>query len=208
MLLVAGHLTMAFEGRPAQEALIYAARPTRSPPKAGSATRRARLMVDGQPYQFRRAEGGGLEIKDLPAGASLPAILPAGDYEMTKTTDPAGENAFYLAVSLIIMGVGFLKPNISTIVGQLYPQGDPRRDSGFTLYYYGINLGAFWASVLCAYLARTRAAGGPASAWRASAWWPASSSSSSASRCWKGTASRPIPNCSGRRWSDRSTANG
>jgi POT family proton-dependent oligopeptide transporter len=63
-----------------------------------------------------------------------------------------GQNAFYLAVSLIIMGVGFLKPNISTIVGQLYPQGDPRRDSGFTLYYYGINLGAFWASVLCGYL--------------------------------------------------------
>ncbi len=46
------------------------------------------------------------------------------------------------------MGVGFLKANISTVVGQLYPQGDPRRDPGFTLYYYGINLGAFWASIL------------------------------------------------------------
>ena len=58
-------------------------------------------------------------------------------------------------MSLIIMGVGFLKPNISTIVGQLYPQGDPRRDAGFTLYYYGINLGAFWSSVLCAGLGVT-----------------------------------------------------
>jgi len=58
-------------------------------------------------------------------------------------------------VSLIIMGVGFLKPNISTIVGQLYRQGDPRRDSGFTLYYYGVNLGAFWASVLCGLLGQT-----------------------------------------------------
>ena len=67
----------------------------------------------------------------------------------------AGVNVFYLAVSLIIMGVGFLKPNISTIVGQLYPQGDPRRDSGFTLYYYGINLGAFWAAVLCGLLGQT-----------------------------------------------------
>ena len=64
-------------------------------------------------------------------------------------------DSFYLAVSLIIMGVGFLKPNISTIVGQLYPQGDPRRDSGFTLYYYGINLGAFWAAVLCGLLGQT-----------------------------------------------------
>jgi POT family proton-dependent oligopeptide transporter len=53
------------------------------------------------------------------------------------------------------MGVGFLKPNISSIVGQLYPQGDPRRDPGFTLYYYGINLGAFWSSVLCGLLGQT-----------------------------------------------------
>ena len=67
---------------------------------------------------------------------------------MKTRTDPFGKTAFYLAVSLIILGVGFLKPNISAIVGQLYPTGDPRRDSGFTLYYYGINLGAFWASVL------------------------------------------------------------
>ena len=50
------------------------------------------------------------------------------------------------------MGVGFLKANISSIVGQLYPQGDPRRDPGFTLYYYGVNLGAFWAAILCGYL--------------------------------------------------------
>jgi proton-dependent oligopeptide transporter, POT family len=69
--------------------------------------------------------------------------------------DRGAQAAFYLAVSLIIMGVGFLKPNISAIVGQLYPQGDPRRDSGFTLYYYGINLGAFWASVLCGLLGQT-----------------------------------------------------
>jgi POT family proton-dependent oligopeptide transporter len=48
------------------------------------------------------------------------------------------------------MGVGFLKANISTIVGQLYTAEDPRRDAGFTLYYFGINLGAFWAQVLCA----------------------------------------------------------
>jgi POT family proton-dependent oligopeptide transporter len=53
------------------------------------------------------------------------------------------------------MGVGFLKPNISSIVGQLYPDSDPRRDSGFTLYYYGINLGAFWAAILCGLLGQT-----------------------------------------------------
>lgn len=55
---------------------------------------------------------------------------------------------FYAGLLLIILGVGTLKPNISTLVGGLYPQGDPRRDQGFTLFYIGINIGAFLASVV------------------------------------------------------------
>jgi len=61
----------------------------------------------------------------------------------------------YLALALIIMGVGFLKANISSIVGQLYPKDDPRRDAGFTLYYFGINIGAFWAAIACGWLGQT-----------------------------------------------------
>ena len=56
--------------------------------------------------------------------------------------DEGALRVFYLSLALIIMGVGFLKPNISTIVGRLYPENDPRRDSGFSLFYAGINLGA------------------------------------------------------------------
>jgi len=62
---------------------------------------------------------------------------------------------FYFSLALIVMGVGFLKPNISTIVGKLYPENDPRRDSGFTIFYAGINLGAFVSSLLCAWLGET-----------------------------------------------------
>ena len=106
----------------------------------------------------------------LPAAAPLPSVLPAGSYEMSvEGRNPLFVNIFYLAMSLIIMGVGFLKPNISTIVGQLYPQGDPRRDAGFTLYYFGINLGAFWSSVLVRGSRCRRSAGGPASGSPASA---------------------------------------
>jgi proton-dependent oligopeptide transporter, POT family len=61
----------------------------------------------------------------------------------------------YLSLALIIMGVGFLKPNISTIVGRLYAENDPRRDSGFSLFYAGINLGALFASLVCGYLGET-----------------------------------------------------
>ncbi|MDB0061357.1 peptide MFS transporter, partial [bacterium] len=60
--------------------------------------------------------------------------------------------AFYLGLGLIILGVGLLKPNISTMVGGLYQQGDIRRDKGFTIFYIGINLGAFLSSLIVGYV--------------------------------------------------------
>ena len=56
--------------------------------------------------------------------------------------------AFYTGLALIVLGVGGLKPNISTMVGGLYPPGDDRRDKGFTIFYIGINIGAFLASLV------------------------------------------------------------
>ena len=60
---------------------------------------------------------------------------------------------FYSGLILLIIGNGFFKPNISTVVGQLYPPGDQRKDSAFTIFYMGINLGAFLAPLVCGYLA-------------------------------------------------------
>ncbi|MDG2059668.1 MAG: peptide MFS transporter [Flavobacteriales bacterium] len=59
---------------------------------------------------------------------------------------------FYTALALLIVGNGFFKPNISTMVGRLYDDGDKRRDSGFTIFYMGINIGAFLAPLACGYL--------------------------------------------------------
>ncbi len=69
--------------------------------------------------------------------------------------DEGALQVFYFSLALIIGGVGFLKPNISTIVGKLYPQNDPRRDGGFTIFYAGINVGALFASLICGYLGET-----------------------------------------------------
>ena len=69
--------------------------------------------------------------------------------------DTGAIQVFYFSLALIIMGVGFLKPNISTIVGQLYGQEDARRDSGFTIFYMGINLGSFIATLTVTYLGET-----------------------------------------------------
>lgn len=63
--------------------------------------------------------------------------------------------AFYTGLGLIIAGVGMLKPNISTMVGGLYKQGDDRRDQGFTIFYIGINIGAFASALLVGYIGET-----------------------------------------------------
>lgn len=64
-------------------------------------------------------------------------------------------NVFWLALALIIVGSGFLKANISVIVGQLYSRTDVRRDPAYTIFYMGINVGAATASIICGYLGQT-----------------------------------------------------
>ncbi|MBU1287447.1 MAG: peptide MFS transporter [Alphaproteobacteria bacterium] len=88
-------------------------------------------------------------------------FLVLGHLGMAIEGDPvaAGEvadagilNIFYFSLALIIVGVGFLKANISTIVGSLYPKTDARRDSAFTIFYVGINTGAFLGALIAGYL--------------------------------------------------------
>src|SRR6185437_6084968 len=114
LLLVAGHLTMAVEGRPAVQVLSYhgASYDFRVTGRADS--RDVKLLVGGQPYAYGPAADGGLDIKGLPAGAPLPAHLAKGDYQLSvQQQDPLFKNVLYLALALIIVGVGFLKANIS-----------------------------------------------------------------------------------------------
>jgi POT family proton-dependent oligopeptide transporter len=75
-------------------------------------------------------------------------LMAIGETSLTFASMPM----FYLGLSLLILGNGFFKPNISTIVGKMYRQGDPRRDRAFTIFYMGINLGAGLSPILCGYL--------------------------------------------------------
>ncbi len=84
---------------------------------------------------------------------TIGAILMAmGQFTLASYEIIDPKLALFTGLTLIIMGNGFFKPNISTIVGELYPQGDPRRDSGFTIFYMGINVGAFIAPFVCGFL--------------------------------------------------------
>ncbi|MDB5452719.1 MAG: peptide transporter [Caulobacteraceae bacterium] len=153
LLLVAGHFTMAIEGKPATQVLTYQGASYDFIASGRGADRDVRLQIGDKTYAYGPTAEGGLQIKDLPATAPIPAVLPKGQFQLSVRHDnPLFQNVLFLALSLIVMGVGFLKANISSIVGELYPARDPRRDPGFTLYYYGINLGSFWAGIACGWL--------------------------------------------------------
>jgi POT family proton-dependent oligopeptide transporter len=76
-------------------------------------------------------------------------ILIAVGYLMLAATDA---RVFYAGLCVVVAGTGLLKPNISTIVGQIYGPSDPRRDSGFSIFYMGINVGATIAPLICGYV--------------------------------------------------------
>lgn len=76
-------------------------------------------------------------------------LIAAGNYLLAVPT----LTAFYGGLVLVVLGTGLLKPNVSAIVGQLYDQGDARRDAGFSIFYMGINLGAFIAPLVCGWVA-------------------------------------------------------
>ncbi len=73
-----------------------------------------------------------------------------------KKTQPGQSILLYVGLSLLVTGNGFFKPNISSMIGRFYPQGDPRRDRAFTIFYMGINTGAFIAPLTCGYVAETQ----------------------------------------------------
>ena len=75
-------------------------------------------------------------------------IIALGHYSMAIPS----LTTFYLGLTLIVIGTGLLKPNISTMVGALYAERDVRRDAGFSIFYMGINIGAFISPLVCGYL--------------------------------------------------------
>jgi POT family proton-dependent oligopeptide transporter len=98
--------------------------------------------------------GGIIADKMLGARASVVfggLLMAAGHLLMTVEED----YCFFFGLSLLITGTGFFKPNISSMVGELYPPESKKRDSGFTLFYIGINLGGAMGPLLCGYIGET-----------------------------------------------------
>jgi proton-dependent oligopeptide transporter, POT family len=132
-------------------------------------------MVDGQRYEVT-VEGkgdaqkqfvtdGGQKLQIKGNEDKTVSLLGADGSEVRKVaaggfTSGGDRSAFYtmlllIGLSMVTIGNGFFKPNISTMVGSLYATGDKRRDAGFTIFYMGINLGSLGSQILCPFLATT-----------------------------------------------------
>ena len=145
----------------------------------GGETAKPHAVIDGQRYEVQvqnfvdRPTSSGDEIRYVVAGNerlkiqgnddgsvtllnpdnSVARMLPKGSFEPGAERNSLFVFLMLIGLSMVCVGNGFFKPNISTIVGTLYEKGDRRRDSGFTIFYMGINLGSFFSQLACPWLA-------------------------------------------------------
>ncbi len=158
ILITLGHFAMAFEGQPAVETLTvdgqsYNLTVLRNTEDTGDQfVRTIRIEGTERPVIDLALADDGDETRRTATFETLDGGTATVTGTITRTPDAFGQNMMFLALSLIIIGTGFLKANIAAIVGALYPQGDKRRDSGFTLFYFGINVGALLGQLAVAYL--------------------------------------------------------
>lgn len=152
ILLVIGHFGMAFEGEGSKEILTYQGSEYQVTLDGRGGTANQLIVSDSGTSTISFNEGATQMIIDDPAAVGLPATIATADYTTRIEREALYVNILYLSLAFIIAGVGYLKANISTIVGALYGLSDPRRDSGFTLFYMGINLGSFLSSITCGIL--------------------------------------------------------
>lgn len=159
ILMALGYFTLCFGGETAKPHAIidgqryevavenFVDRPT-------STGEERRYVVNGDERLLIKGNEDGT-VSLIKADGGIAQTLPKGGFE----SDPE-RSMFYVmlmlaGLSMVTVGNGFFKPNISTIVGTLYEQGDRRRDAGFTIFYMGINLGSLFSQLLCPLLADT-----------------------------------------------------
>jgi len=160
VFLVLGHFGMAFEGRGSVQEITFQGATYDVVAEGRGDNRELFLDTDSArlPVSFSPE---GMTVEG--ATGNVPAFVATDDFTLSTRPDVMSvgglgipyEQILYLSLAFIIIGVGFLKANISTTVGALYNENDPRRDGGFTIFYMGINLGAFLATLACGYLGQT-----------------------------------------------------
>ena len=158
ILMAIGYLTLAFGGQPSKPYAIidghrYEVQIDNFRDRPSSAPDEARYIIQpsGERLKVRGNDDGSISL--LAADGHVARTVPKGGMQDESEKSPLLIAILLIALSTISVGNGFFKPNISTMVGALYEQGDRRRDAGFTIFYMGINLGSILGQFFCPILA-------------------------------------------------------
>ena len=152
-LMALGYFALAIGGAPSASYALYDG--ARHPIEIAhfhdgptSASDEQRFVIDhGARLRVAGRSDGGIAL--IAADGQTARTLPAGSFHEGSEKNAGMVALLLMALATLCVGNGFFKPNISTMVGQLYAKGDPRRDAGFTIFYMGINLGSILGQLLC-----------------------------------------------------------
>jgi proton-dependent oligopeptide transporter, POT family len=156
IMMALGYFTLAFGGQPAKPYAVvggqrYEVRVDNFRDRPTTSNEVRYLVAGNQKLQIKGNDDGSVSL--LNPDQSVARTIPKGGFESHGQRNPLTVAILLIALSLISVGNGFFKPNISTIVGTLYDQGDRRRDAGFTIFYMGINMGSILGQLFCPILA-------------------------------------------------------
>ncbi|MCA1653573.1 MAG: peptide MFS transporter [Sphingomicrobium sp.] len=157
LMMAVGYLTLAFGGHPSKPfALIdgqrYEVQIDNFRDRPTSAANEQRFLIDhGQRLKIKGNDDGSVAF--VAPDGSIARTVAKGGLVDGSDKSPLMVTVLLIALSMISVGNGFFKPNISTMVGALYSQSDQRRDAGFTIFYMGINLGSILGQFFCPILA-------------------------------------------------------
>jgi POT family proton-dependent oligopeptide transporter len=151
ILMAAGYFTLCFGGESAKPfATIDGTRYEVTVEKI--AGEKQQYVTDaGQKLAIKGQDDGSVAL--VAADGAVARTIPKGGFEAGGERDPLFTMIMLIGLSAVTVGNGFFKPNISTMVGSLYADGDRRRDAGFTIFYMGINLGSLGSQLACPFLA-------------------------------------------------------
>ncbi|MCH4894685.1 MULTISPECIES: peptide MFS transporter [unclassified Sphingomonas] len=153
VLMALGYLTLCFGGETAKPfATIDGQRYEVTIERDATTGAETRYVVDGANKLAIKGNDDGT-VALLGADGTATRTVAAGGFSSDGERSPFHVTLMLVALCMVSVGNGFFKPNISTMVGELYEQGDRRRDAGFTIFYMGINLGSLGSQILCPWLA-------------------------------------------------------
>jgi len=152
ILMSVGYLTLAFTGGEDAKPNVTINGQQYQVALEGTGESPTQYVVDnGQRHKITGNQDGSISLEG--ASGALPATVAKNGYQFGAERDPLALILLFVSLGLVIVGNGYFKPNIGTIVGSLYAEGDRRRDVGFTIFYMGINLGSIFSQIAAPWIA-------------------------------------------------------